>query len=92
MLTSISNAYAALMDPDVNPLRRLPKVVRFQVMTSLALMWSIVFCFWMGAVQLVGLSWGVHAILLIGIYFTSDIFQRASKPAVVKAPVTPPNP
>lgn len=92
MLTSVSNAYAAVMDPNVNPLRRLPKVVRFQVMTSLALMWSTVFCVWMGAAQLVGWSWGAHAILLIGIYFTTDIFHRASKPSVVKAPATRPTP
>ena len=36
----IANAYAAVMNPEVNPLRQLPKMVRFQIMTSLALMWS----------------------------------------------------
>ena len=75
----ISNAYAAVMDPEVNPLRQLPKMVRFQLMTSLALMWSIVFALWSGMIMLVGPSMIVHATLLIGVYFTSDVFRRASK-------------
>ena len=73
-----SNAYAAVMNPDANPLRHLPKVVRFQIMTSLALMWSIVFSVWSGMVVLAGPSMAVHAILLIGVYFTTDVFRRAS--------------
>ena len=52
----IANAYAAVMNPEVNPLRQLPKMVRFQIMTSLALMWSIVFALWTGMIMWVGPS------------------------------------
>ena len=75
----INNAYSAVMDPDINPLRHLPKIVRFQLMTSLALMWSVVFAVWSGMVAFAGPSMLVHAILLIGVYFTGDVFRRASK-------------
>tara|TARA_B100000161_G_scaffold198047_1_gene144229 strand:+ start:44 stop:352 length:309 start_codon:yes stop_codon:yes gene_type:complete len=75
----IANAYAAVMNPEVNPLRQLPKTVRFQIMTSLALMWSIVFALWTGMIMWVGPSMLVHAILLIGVYFTGDAFRRAGK-------------
>jgi len=37
-------------------MRHLPKIVRFQLMTSLALMWSIVFSVWAGMVTLAGPS------------------------------------
>ncbi len=75
----INNAYSAVMNPDVNPLRHLPKIVRFQIMTSLALMWSVVFAVWSGMVAFAGPSMLVHALLLIGVYFTGDVFRRASK-------------
>lgn len=78
MRTLISNSYAVVMDPQINPLRRLPKMVRFQIMTILALAWSVVFCLWMGAIQMIGLSWTAHALLLVGVYFTADIFRRAA--------------
>ena len=39
-------------------------MVRFQIMTSLALMWSIVFALWTGMIMWVGPSMVVHAILL----------------------------
>ena len=79
MRSFISNAYASVMDPEVNALRRLPKVVRFQLMTALALMWSVVFAIWIGAVQIIGPSWAAHAILLVGVYFTADVFRRSYK-------------
>ncbi len=79
MIRSISDAYASVMDPEVNPLRRLPRMVRFQLMTTLAMMWSIVFCFWLGAVQLIGPIWFVHAILLVGVFLTAAIFRDVSE-------------
>ena len=81
----IANAYAAVMNPEVNPLRQLPKMVRFQIMTSLALMWSIVFALWTGMIMWVGPSMFVHAILLIGVFFTGDAFRRASKQKLRKS-------
>ena len=75
----INNAYSVVMNPDINPLRHLPKIVRFQLMTSLALMWSVVFAVWSGMVAFVGPSMLAHAVLLIGVYFTGDVFRRLSK-------------
>lgn len=75
----LSSAYSAVMNPEINPLRQLPQIVRFQLMTSLALMWSVVFSVWSGMVMLAGPSMLVHSILLIGIYFTTDVFRRANK-------------
>lgn len=72
----LANTYAAIMNPDRNPLAHLPKIVRFQLMTVLALMWSIVFCVWTGAVAMIGPSMAVHAILLVGVFFTADVFRR----------------
>ena len=71
------SAYTVIINPEVNGLFRLPKNVRFQLMTVLALMWSVVFCVWMGAVSTVGPSMAAHAILLVGNFFTADIFRRS---------------
>ena len=75
----IRNAYNAVMNPDLNPLRGLPKIVRFQLMSTLALMWSIVFSVWSGMIALVGPSMAAHALLLVGVFFTTDVFRRANK-------------
>ena len=46
---------------------------------SLATLWSGVFAIWSGMIALAGPSMLVHSILLIGIYFTADIFKMADK-------------
>ncbi len=73
----IRDAYAAVMDPNKNPLVRLPRMVRFQLMTSLAWMWSLVFSLWIGSLTVFGPSVAGHMILLIGVFFTADTFARA---------------
>ena len=75
----LRNAYNVVMNPDLNPLRGLPKIVRFQLMSALALMWSIVFSVWSGMVAWAGPSMAAHAILLVGVFFTADVFRRASR-------------
>ena len=75
----LKNMYASVMDENVNPLRTLPKIVRFQLMITLATLWSGVFAIWSGMIALAGPSMLVHSILLIGIYFTADIFKMADK-------------
>ena len=75
----IRNAYNVVMNPDLNPLRGLPKIVRFQLMSALALMWSIVFSVWSGMIAWAGPSMAAHAILLVGVFFTADVFRRASR-------------
>ena len=78
-ITMIKHTYTVLMDPDVNALSGLPKIVRFQIMTALALMWSVIFCAWTGALALIGPSMAVHSLILLGIFFTADIFRRMER-------------
>ena len=73
----IKRTYTLIMDPDTNALSGLPKIVRFQLMTALSLMWSVVFCAWSGALSMIGPSMAVHALLLLGIFFTADIFRNS---------------
>lgn len=73
----LQRLYDVVMDPETNPLRGLPKTVRFQVMVLLAYMWSVVFCVYIGMLALIGPSIVAHTILLMGVFFTADIFRRA---------------
>jgi len=74
-----SRAYRAVMDPSQNPLRNLPKMVRFQYMSILAYMWSAIFALWIGSVWLMGPSLVAHTLLLVGVFFTTEIFNLARK-------------
>jgi hypothetical protein len=69
--------YNLVMESEQNPLQTLPKMVRFQYMVILAYMWSVVFCIYLGTIAVLGPSIAAHTILLIGIFFTGDIFRRA---------------
>ena len=81
----MNSLYRPVMDPEVNGLWRLPKIVRFQYMLILAFMWSAVFAIWTGWISLFGPSAVAHVVLLIGIFFTADIFRRATQnPAQVQ--------
>jgi hypothetical protein len=73
----IRDAYSAVMDSSKNPLAALPRMVTFQIMTTLSWMWSIVFSFWIGSLAVFGPSMAAHVILLIGVFFTVDVFSRA---------------
>jgi hypothetical protein len=73
----LNDMYKSIMDSEVNSLRKLPKMVRFQIMASRAYMWSVVFCIWAGLVSYAGFSIAAHTVLLIGVFFTADIFRRA---------------
>jgi hypothetical protein len=75
----VKSLYDLVMNPDRNPLQALPKMVRFQFMVVLAYMWSVVFAVYVGTIALVGPSIVVHTILLIGVFFTADIFRRARR-------------
>ena len=73
----IKESYAVVMSPNTNPLNKLPKIVRFQLMTSLAFMWSFIFTMWIGSVQFFGPSAVAHTLVLIGVFFTAEIFKKA---------------
>ena len=73
--------YSAVMDADRNALRAPPKMVRFQNMLILSYMWSIVFTLWIGSSLVFGFSIAVHPILLVGVFFTADIFRKVQADA-----------
>jgi len=73
----MKNLYDLVMNPSRNPLQALPRMVRFQYMVILAYMWSVVFSIYLGTIALLGPSIAAHTILLIGVFFTADIFRRA---------------
>jgi hypothetical protein len=77
MKVMIKSLYDVVMSPDRNPLQSLPKMVRFQYMVILAYIWSVVFSIYLGTIALLGPSIAAHTILLIGVFFTADIFRRA---------------
>jgi hypothetical protein len=74
----LKETYALLMSPNKNPLRHLPKIVRFQFMTTLAFMWSFIFTMWIGSLSVFGPSAIVHTLVLIGVFFTAEIFKKAN--------------
>lgn len=76
MLTQL---YRLVMDPSQNPLRALPPTVRFQFMVILSYMWSAIFALWIGYMWFMGPSVIAHTLLLVGVFFTSEIFTLAAK-------------
>lgn len=70
--------YRAVMDSNVNPLRNLPPVQRFQVMTFLAVMWTTIFCAGAGAWLWYGELMVVHVLMTLGILITGLTFRRAN--------------
>lgn len=79
----VHELYSLVMNPNKNPLAALPRTVAFQLMTSLAWLWSLVFSLWIGSLAIFGPSAAVHVILLIGVFYTADIFAKARNEKVV---------
>ena len=71
--------YEFVMDENKNPLQRLPKLQRFQIMVVLSLMWSTIFSVAIGS----WLWWGElvigHVAVAIGILLTSMTFGAVRK-------------
>ena len=88
MIRNLAGTWRLVMDSEANPLMRVPKMQRFQMMQVLAYMWSIVFAAWVGSAMAFGFSAAVHSILLIGIFFTDGVFRRARRntEAVIRTP------
>lgn len=78
----IRQSYDLIMDPGQNPLKVLPKTVRFQLMMILAYMWSAIFALWVGQMALFGVSAIGHTLLLIGVFFTADVFRRVDRQTI----------
>lgn len=74
-------AYASIMNEEKNPLRRLPKAVRFQLMVVLSVMWTTIFSLAIGS----WLWWGElvigHVAVALGILITGITFREAERRA-----------
>ena len=70
--------YRAVMDSDVNPLRSLPRAQRFQIMVTLSIMWTTIFCAGAGAWFWYGELIVAHMLIALGILVTGVTFHRAS--------------
>lgn len=79
ILRGISDAYSAIMDSSVNPLRNLPSSQRFQAMMALSMMWTLVFCAGTGAWLWYGELVVFHALVLLGLLVTGITFRGANR-------------
>lgn len=75
----MKNMYNSVMDPESNSLKRLPPVQRFQVMTYLGLMWTLIFCIGSGAWLWFGHLAVLHIGMASGFLITGWTFQNARK-------------
>ncbi len=72
----IKNYYNLVMNSDNNGLSDLPNIVKFQLMTVLSFMWSIIFTLMVGSYLVLGPTLILHILFLLGIYFTSEVFRK----------------
>ena len=75
----IKHYYNLIMNSESNGLADLPNIVKFQLMTLLSFMWSIVFTLMVGSYLVLGPTLLLHIFFLIGIYFTSEVFRKVNK-------------
>jgi len=69
-------AWDTVMNAERNPLLNLPRTTRFQLMTILAFMWSVIFCVSAGLYTWIPeFVFGHVALLLLGIFGTGFIFR-----------------
>jgi len=71
--------YRLVMDSDKNPLSTLPPAQRFQIMTYLGLMWTVVFCTAFGAWYWFGELAIFHILVALGFVITGLTFRSAQK-------------
>ena len=75
----MNETYNLIMDSRYNPLKTLPRIVSFQLMTILAYMWSIVFTISIGSYFALWPTILGHTAVLVGVFFTGSVFNHASK-------------
>lgn len=73
------DSYEVVMDESKNPLQRLPKAQRFQVMVFLSVMWTTVFCLAIGSYAYWGELILGHIALASGVFITGLTFRTVSK-------------
>jgi hypothetical protein len=76
----LATYWDSVMNPERNPLAKLPKIVRFQLMSVLALMWTTIFCASAGVFMWLPHFYIAHVVLLlVGIFGTSFVFRLHAK-------------
>ena len=72
----LEDPWQSVMDPDKNALKGLPKSVKFQLMTTLAFIWSTIFCVNAGLLAwLPGYVFAHIALISIGLFGTAWLFR-----------------
>ena len=66
-----------ILNADTNPLRRLPPVQRFQIMSYLGMMWTAIFCAGTGAWIWLGELVVFHILIAAGFAATGWVFAAA---------------
>ncbi len=75
----IKHYYNLVMNSEINGLADLPNIVKFQLMTLLSFMWSIIFTLMVGSYLVLGPTLLLHILFLIGVYFTSEVYKKVNK-------------
>ncbi len=73
----LRNYYNLVMNSETNGLAELPNIVKFQLMTLLSFMWSIVFTLMVGSYLVLGPTMLLHVLFLLGVYFTSAVYRKS---------------
>ena len=71
----VKKYYNLVMNSENNGLSDLPNIVKFQLMTVLSFMWSIIFTLMVGSYLVLGPTLILHILFLLGVYFTSEVFK-----------------
>ena len=74
----IKQNYKLVMNSEYNSLASLPNMVKFQLMTVLSFMWSIIFTLMVGSYLVLGPTVMLHVLFLVGVFFTNSIFNKAN--------------
>ena len=75
----IRNYFNLVMNVDNNALANLPNIVKFQLMTLLSFMWSIIFTLMVGSYLVLGPTLILHILFLLGVFFTSELFRKVKR-------------
>ena len=75
----IKNYFNLIMNVDNNALANLPNIVKFQLMTLLSFMWSIIFTLMVGSYLVLGPTLILHILFLLGVFFTSELFRKVKR-------------
>jgi hypothetical protein len=75
----MQESYEVIMDDRKNPLQRLPKAQRFQLMVYLSVMWTTVFSLAIGSYGYWGELIIGHVAVAIGVAITGLTFRQVRK-------------